>query len=450
MVALMAMPPDLGDLAEGSFHLSVMPVVLTLGFGFGLSVLFSRMAEVREVLRETNKYLLGFLVLATISTLWSVDPGATLHRLYRLFSEILICLAFVVTGWYRIRFQKAVRIALTVLVVSSILYFFIDPVGAIQPSKFGDIIAPELVDAWRGVTLHKNTMGAVSAAAAILWMHAYLTRQAGLAAVLFGVITSVICLVGSRSSTSAFSALLSIAILYVIARPPSPRWSRMTRGISLGLMGVILVYSLGVLKVIPGLSALIEPFVAMTGKDMSFSGRTIIWAIMTSEIAKHPILGIGYAAFWTSPDPSSPSYEFITNMYVWPSEAHNGYLDVINEIGFVGGAGLIGYLFLFLRQCLTLVEIDRSQAALYIALLFSELIFNLSEAHWWNLANVYFFIMTLVTFNIAKSIALAKRASFHTGRMPASGRPPGTELFPQTLGPVPPRRGPRQRSRAFT
>jgi O-antigen ligase len=89
---------------------------------------------------------------------------------------------------------------------------------------------------------------------------------------------------------------LSIGVLYLIERPPSVRWSRMTRSISLGLMGLMLVYSLAILKVIPGLGALIQPFVALTGKDMSFSGRTVIWEIMANEIAKHPLLGIGYAA----------------------------------------------------------------------------------------------------------------------------------------------------------
>jgi O-antigen ligase len=136
---------------------------------------------------------------------------------------------------------------------------------------------------------------------------------------------------------------------------------------------------------------------------------------------------------------------FLTNMYVWPSEAHNGYLDVINEIGFIGGAGLIGYLFVFLRQCLALIEIDRSQAALYISLLFSELIFNLSEAHWWNLANVYFFIMTLATFGIAKSMVVAKAA--RTPRMtPDPGRQAGPDRLLPTAGVKPAR---PQRSRAF-
>ena len=150
--------------------------------------------------------------------------------------------------------------------------------------------------------------------------------------------------------------------------------------------------------------------VAMTGKDMTFSGRTRIWAIMKDEIVQHPILGAGYAAFWMAPDPMSPSNIFKIRMYIDPGEAHNGYVDVINELGIVGIVALFGYIFAFLRQAIQLLEFDRKKATLFIGLLFAELIANMSEAHWWNLANVNFYIMTLATFDLGRALLEAKRA----------------------------------------
>ncbi|NDI08743.1 MAG: S1 RNA-binding domain-containing protein [Actinobacteria bacterium] len=139
----------------------------------------------------------------------------------------------------------------------------------------------------------------------------------------------------------------------------------------------------------------------MSGKDMTFSGRTTIWAIMKDEIFKHPLLGIGYASFWLGPDFPSPAFIFKIRMYIYPGEAHNGYLEVMNELGSVGIFALIGYLFEYIKQSVRLLQFDRRKAALYIAMLFSQLIANMSEAYWWNIASVQFFVITLVTFDMA-------------------------------------------------
>ena len=58
----------------------------------------------------------------------------------------------------------------------------------------------------------------------------------------------------------------------------------------------------------------------------------------------------------------------------YPTEAHNGYLDVINDLGYVGLVCLLGFLLVFLRQSLALLKIDYKQATLYLALLFGELL----------------------------------------------------------------------------
>ena len=77
LVALMAMPANLGELAGGSFTISITPLVLTAGFAYGLIAVSSKLVEAKAVWRQTNRYLLAFLLLAALSTAWSIDPGAT-------------------------------------------------------------------------------------------------------------------------------------------------------------------------------------------------------------------------------------------------------------------------------------------------------------------------------------------------------------------------------------
>jgi hypothetical protein len=53
---------------------------------------------------------------------------------------------------------------------------------------------------------------------------------------------------------------------------------------------------------------------------------------------------------------------------------------------------------------LELLHQNRNQAALYLALLFQQLLGNLSETHWFTPKNVDFVIMTLATASLARNL----------------------------------------------
>lgn len=430
LAALMSMPASINLLAVvgGELLISVTPLTLTLGFVLGVKTIASQFGRSKQLLGCVDRYLLAFLILATLSVLWSGFPQITLYRLYRLYALFLICFYFSMVAWTPQKFSKALQPALLFLTLGSIVYYLLSPVGAVEVSVYNGIVQPELVGAWKGITLHKNTLGSVASVAAVIAIHALTTRTGSRIVGFVSLLCASVCLVESRSSTSIFAALFATALMLLMLKSPSASSRRPIRMLSFTLAFFFLIYSLGVLNVVPGLSAIIEPIVAMTGKDMTFSGRTTIWAILNDEIARRPILGAGYAAYWLTPDPMSPSNIFKYRMFIDPGEAHNGYLSVINELGIVGMLALIGYLFTFLRQSMRLMPFDRNKSALFIALLFAEFIANLSEAHWWNLANVNFYIMTLASFDLGRAMLEVKRArtagQLAFPRNPVSRRPP--------------------------
>ncbi len=411
-LVLMAIPPVVG----------LSPLVLTLGLVCGFKIFFDKYGSSRQLLGATNRFLLVFLLLATLSVLWSGFPATTAYRLYRLYAMFAICFFFCMDKWDAGKFTRAVRPGLFFVTFASIAYYLINPVAATQESVINGMVQPELVDALRGITLHKNTLGSLSSVAVIVSFHSLYTRSGNRLTVGAQLVCALICLIKARSSTSIFAALFSVALMLLMLKSPTIKKRRNIRVLATTLLVFFLVYSLGVLNIVPGLSAIIEPLVAMTGKDMTFSGRTRIWAIMKDEIAKHPFLGAGYAAFWMGPDPMSPSQVFKIRMYIDPGESHNGYVDVINELGMVGVLALFGYIFTFLRQAIQLLEFDRKKATLFIGLLFAELIANMSEAHWWNLANVNFYIMTLASFDLGRSLLEMKKAK--ATRLAATARRP--------------------------
>jgi O-antigen ligase len=102
--------------------------------------------------------------------------------------------------------------------------------------------------------------------------------------------------------------------------------------------------------------------------------------------------------------PTSQSFEFLTRLYFYPGQAHNGYLDVTNDLGLLGAMLLVGYLATYVAQALKLLAIDRAQGALYLGLVFQQLVSNLSESRWFNVLSVDFVMMTLATTALARDL----------------------------------------------
>ena len=411
LIALLSMPPNINllGLLGGNFEISLMPPTLTLGLLLGINFMVQRSGQFKQLLANTNRYLLVFLVLASLSVLWSDVPGITIARLYRLYGICFISLGVCMGPWDDGKFERAVRPGLIFIMLGSIIYFFLNPADALMVAVINGRVQMELLGAWKGIAMHKNILGSISSVAVIIYFHGAFTRRSDRFGSIFGLLCSLTCLIGSKSNTSLFASLFAIAIIILILKARTVKKRRTIRIFSFLLMIFFVVYSLGVLNIVPGLSAIIEPIVAMTGKDMTFSGRTSIWDIMKVEIAKHPFLGSGYASFWLRTDPLAPSLMFMKRLYFDPSEAHNGYLDIINELGFVGGFALIGYIFTFLRQSILLLSHNRQKSALFIGLMFAQLIANMSEAHWWRMNSVDFYVMTLATFDLARAILESKR-----------------------------------------
>lgn len=350
--------------------------------------------------RTVNPFLLLFVALAFASIAWSIDPALTLRRLVRMGTIVLACSAFVVMGWHARRYQNVVRPILTLVLVGSIAFGLAFPSLAIHRET-----APELVGAWRGLANHKNGLGALSCIALIFWLHGWLVGEVRLASALTAGALAATCLVLSRSATSLAAAVFVMLFLVLALR--APRILRPYLPYLVGLLLVtLLLYALAVLNLIPGLSLLMAPISALTDMDLTFTGRTQIWSILADHISFHPVLGTGYGAYWTAgPVPGTESYAFIWRMgSFYPGSAHSGYLDVLNDLGWVGLLCLLGYIAVLAWHSLRLLVIDRRQAILYLALFFQQAITNLSETHWFSVLSVDFVLITLATTALARGL----------------------------------------------
>ena len=365
---------------------------------FGAITVLRKPTQTKALLRQVNRYLLFFGALAALSVLWSIEPAVTIRRLIRVLTIALDGMALTMITWRMQRFQSVLRPILSLMLAGSIIFGLAAPTLAIEQRA-----QAELIGAWHGLATQKNGLGSLAGTGLLLWVHAWLAKESKFIHVVIGLGLSVSCLLLSRSSTSLMAAVFACTLLLMLLRSP-PALRRYMPYIIGIFVACLLLYSLAVLNLVPGLQFVLKPITMLTGKDQTFSGRTAIWEVITEHISYSRLLGTGYGAYWIGPVVTSPSYDMLRRLYFYPTEGHNGYLDVINDLGFVGGLCLLGYLLTYLKQGLRLFAKVRTQGALYLALLFQQLIANLSESRWFNVLSIEFVIVTIATFCMGRTL----------------------------------------------
>ena len=270
---------------------------------------------------------LAFLALvgwAGASVLWSIEPDVTLRRAIALAATTLMGL-YLASSLGGRRFAELVALTMLLLALGS--YFVCLAVPKMGVSQ--DINA----GTWRGLWYEKNEMGAMMVYASLAAVAAFLTNPRrrllwGGALVLF-----IGLIVMTRSATSFLSLLIVLGGATVFAF------------MRLGRAAAVAAVWLGV----TGLSALAglymfapNVFYAALGKDATFTGRTEIWNAVLRAHEAEPVTGYGYAAFWGR---QSDIANWIRDALQWrvPS-AHNGWLDLLIQLGLVGVA-IFGAIF---------------------------------------------------------------------------------------------------------
>jgi O-antigen ligase len=374
----------------------------------------SRLRLWLAVMRTVNPFYLLFIVLATLSVAWSIDTAVTVQFIFRLLVIFLCCTAFTLNGWRADRFQSVMRSLLGALLVGSIIFALVLPQYGVEQfpdyapalqgtfKHYGAVLVPTLKPVLRGLTYSKNQIGPLAGFGVIFWLQAWLDKQAKFFWVLLCGGAALICLYWAHSSTSILATAFAVVMMLMLRH--WPKWLRRYMPHLIAIFSLLIfVYSLVILKLIPQLEFLLTPITALTGKDLTFTDRTAIWQIVGEHIAQHPLLGTGYSAYWVDA-PGSPAEVFKTRMNFYPGSSHNGYLDVINDLGIVGSICLFGYLATCMRQSVKIMEFDRSQGALYLVLLFYTFWSSMSESHWFSAGSVLFTVFTLAVCASARTM----------------------------------------------
>ncbi len=259
-------------------------------------------------------WLALLLVMCVLSAVWSVAPEDTLRRSLALL--MTAGLAYYVAALHHPVSQlRMLAVALTLATGAGLMAGLLVPeIGVMTMLHPG---------AWRGVFINKNTFGVVAALNCVILLVLWLLDGAPRAWLALALVASSTALLLSRSVTALITTIGVATVVICVAVVRRQR----SVGVLLVLAG--LCAAIGVL-----LLTSVEAVLVWSGRDPTLTGRTLIWQATWELIQQRPIWGFGYGAFWLE---GNESASVLQEAVRWATPtAHNGYLDLILQLGFVG------------------------------------------------------------------------------------------------------------------
>lgn len=340
---------------------------------------FSQKADGKITFQQIPFALLVLMIWIFASVLWSPEHFVSLKRAIQALGIVLVSLLI---G----RMALKGKTLLQLVAIPSLVLIYIGLIMAVLMHS----VAFDTDGSFRGITSHKNSWGQISLIASLVSLFLWMETRRKVAIFLFALMPCVASLVLTRSTTSLLSFLL-IGGGFTL-------WRMINTKEVIGKV-ILLISAMGICigflayLVYSGdwpLDAFSDLIYRSTGKDQTLTGRKYLWELMFQEIYKHPWLGIGYGGFWTNG--MGPSSILVAKLN-WgpPVQAHNGYIDIINEIGIIGASIFAVSLVFHLKNLRTLAKTSSSQSALFhSAILISALLINYTESSllrtthiWW-------------------------------------------------------------------
>lgn len=294
---------------------------LLLGFFYfvGALLLLSN-REARRILRLAWPILL-LPGLAILSTLWSPDPQLTFRRATAFAGTIVFGLSLGAAYRYRDALSL-VAVSMFIVMGLSIVLAMLDPLRAIhQPD---DVIQAVHAGYWRGIFVHRNTLG--------FWAGASLLVLALAGGEVFrrkwvwgaAVSAAAVCLVATGSSAGltivALGGLFFAALVSVAMQPARLRGALAGFWMLMGLVGFL------------AFEEIARFALQLLGRESNLSGRTELWSYLLDLIrAADKPLGLGYFVGTLLLDQRLSSAMQMRNV-----NAHNGFLESYVYFGWPG------------------------------------------------------------------------------------------------------------------
>jgi exopolysaccharide production protein ExoQ len=262
-----------------------------------------------------NPFFLLYILLPSLSTLWSIVPDITLRA--GLAFSVFTAFGFYLAAQYKWHdLSRFWRWAYTAVALAS---FIMRPPGA------GEFV---------GLTQSKNSLGGVLALCTAFW---YLHYSQGAKTnterwISLGVMFFSFYLVRANKSGGALVAtiILIIAVSSLnFLKKLSFQWA---------FTAIICFLVVSIIMTVFVVDNLEEIIVGGLGKDLTLTGRTEFWPQLIDAVNQRPWFGYGYEGFFQQDKlgPATPAYFIYTPNGFQPKNPHNGAIGILLAFGWPG------------------------------------------------------------------------------------------------------------------
>ena len=386
--------------------------VLTFLLLLGLVALYKRKKPIKPTL-AANPLLLAYFAYCLISIIWCDYPLVLFKRWIRSVGDIVVILIVITEPkWEDALKWLFTRISFVLVPLSILLIRFYPSLGRAY-SRGG---SPQ----WTGVGTDKNALGMLCMiyGAALLWygIRAYKnrhsltrTRELLTVATVFAMITYLVLVVDSKTALACF-VMSDVLIIMTTLRPGFRKPVFVTVVLATMVTICFCVLFLGM-----GSGAL-----SAMGRDASLTGRTDVWQTVL-PYATNAWLGAGYENFWVG-----ERMELFDRLLGGLNQAHNGYIEIYLNLGWIGLALLGAIIAGGYRRIIKALRYDPGTSGLKLAFFFICLVYNFTEASFKMQSPVWiFFLWAVIAAPLASSLPKVKK--------PRSGAKHGTVVTPEEL-----------------
>jgi O-antigen ligase len=368
--------------AEGSpFDASIFGVLLAAG----IIVLAGRRKRLSSCLKANWPCIIYFSY-CLLSVLWSDFPDLAFKRWIKAIGDLVMVLILATDTAPMAAFGRLISRTGLILMPTSILLI----------RYFGDLgrgYSPDGVVMNTGVTTSKNELGVIALVLSLgaVWRfldallgkrHPNRTRVLFARGAFVAFCVAVLAMANSATAVACFT-LGTILLLAVY----SPRISRSPQAVH-ALVVTIVLFG-GLIKLFGGQEAVVHAL----GRSSNLTDRDAIWAAVL-PVVPNPVVGAGFESFWIGPRLDKVYSQL--SKYMQVNEAHNGYIEVYLNLGWIG-VGLIAMILISgYRGAVAALKRNPAFAGLMLAYVAAAAIYSISEAGFRMLDPMWLFLLLAV------------------------------------------------------
>jgi exopolysaccharide production protein ExoQ len=352
-----------------------------------ICVLVGRGRKVSAFLKA-NGPILAYFLFCLLSVSWSDFPGVALKRWVKAVGDLLMIL-IVLTDEQPIAAIRRLlsRTGFVLIPLSLLLAKYYPEFGTSYDQWSGSQFVV-------GATLNKNVLGVITFVLLLgaVWRIVTLLRaeekmpdrRRHLAAQCALLAMGIYVLKLADSDTALVAFLLGAGLLCATS---SRFFKRNASAVHVLVAALIVIVCW--LTLVGGFASITHAL----GRKSNLTGRTDVWAAVI-PLAGNPLVGAGFESFWLSPRVHQRLWELFPGLPL--NEAHDGYLEVYLELGWIG-VGLIAIVLLDgYRRAVKAFRREPMIGGLLLAYILSGMVYSIAEAGFRMLDPIWIFLLLAI------------------------------------------------------